>query len=102
MSYIKDPDEAIFFVGKEWDSIPDDVTANILNDDRFFGEIDLDENLEEGPEDDAAAKEAANKAREARIQAEKERQVAADAEKKAAAAAIAAASKDTQKPGLGL
>ena len=43
MSYIKDPDEAIFFVGKEWDSIPDDVTANILNDDRFFGEIDLDE-----------------------------------------------------------
>lgn len=43
MSYIKDPDEAIFFVGKEWDSIPDDVTNNILNDDRFFGEVDLDE-----------------------------------------------------------
>jgi hypothetical protein len=43
MSYIKDPDEAIFFVGKEWDSIPDDVTANILRDDRFYGEVDIDE-----------------------------------------------------------
>jgi hypothetical protein len=42
-SYIKDFDEAIFFVGKEWDSIPDDVTANILRDERFHGEIDLDE-----------------------------------------------------------
>jgi hypothetical protein len=37
------PDEAIFFVGKEWDSIPDDVTANILRDDRFYGEVDIDE-----------------------------------------------------------
>jgi hypothetical protein len=46
-SYIKDFDEAIFFVGKEWDSIPDDVTANILRDKRFHGEIDLDE-AEEG------------------------------------------------------
>jgi hypothetical protein len=43
MSYIKDPDEAIFFVGKEWDSIPDNITSNILRDERFHGEIDLDE-----------------------------------------------------------
>ena len=43
MSYIKDPDEAIFFVGKEWDSIPDNITFNILKDERFHGEIDLDE-----------------------------------------------------------
>ena len=48
MSYIKDPDEAMFFVGKEWDSIPDYVTTNILKDERFHGEIDLDEDLEEG------------------------------------------------------